>query len=350
MVNDLKVNYRLLGTDRTRQQAVFPWSYLDDHFAETDFVRQESNIHVFDFLVADKSTGELFIKPGEWELDQSLIIPQGYHVIAGEGVQLNLSKSATILSYSALKFSGSEDQPIVIQSADSTGQGIIVMNVEETSHLEYVTFEGLSNPSQHGWELTGAVTFYEAPVAISHSRFVANRSEDALNIVGTEFWIHHTLFSETSSDALDADFCTGMVTDSSFYAIGGDAIDASGSVIEMWDVFINGSGDKGLSVGEGSQVTANRIDIAKARIAVASKDSSHVVVHDVRISQSEIGLAAYQKKPEFGPASMEVNRSAITDVKIPYLVELRSAVLVDGAVIEGSQENVYETLYGGGSE
>ena len=133
---------------------------------------------------------------------------------------------------------------------------------------------------------------------------------------------------------------------SSFVALGNDAIDASGSAIEIHDVFINGSGDKGLSAGEDSEVTVNEIDIIGAYIALASKDLSHVTAQHVKISDSDIGLTAYQKKPEFGSASMEVHSLEMTAVATPYLVEVRARVVVDSEVIEASHENVYEMLYG----
>ena len=194
--------------------------------------------------------------------------------------------------------------------------------------------------------MTGAVTFYESPVAISDSEFLGNRSEDALNIVRSDFSIDKTLFSDTFSDALDADFTKGEITNSYFSKAGNDAIDASGSIIEIENISITGAGDKGLSVGERSEVSAAGIQIKNAQIAVASKDLSQTTITDINISDSEIGLTAYQKKSEFGAASMEVRGLEMTSVASPYLVEMHSRVVVDNQVIEASYENVYKTLYG----
>jgi hypothetical protein len=190
------------------------------------------------------------------------------------------------------------------------------------------------------------VTFYESPVAISDSQFVGNRSEDALNIVRSEFSIDNTLFSETFSDAFDADFTKGKIADSYFLKAGNDAIDASGSIIEIQNISINGAGDKGLSVGERSQVSAAGIQIKNAQIAVASKDNSQITLQDITVSDSVTGLTAYRKKSEFGPASMEVHGLEMTAVTAPYLVEMHSRVVVDNQVVEASYENVYQMLYG----
>ena len=189
MISDLKVHYKILGTSRNRYESVFPWSYLDSDFVENDFIRKKPNAHNFKFLLIDEANKQIFVKPGKWNINQSLIIPKGYKVIAKEGTQLNLSNFAKILSYSSFEFLGTEEKPIIINSPDSTGQGVIVMNTNRASLLENVIFENLSAPSQSGWELTGAVTFYEAPVSIYNCKFISNRAEDALNIVRSDFTI-----------------------------------------------------------------------------------------------------------------------------------------------------------------
>jgi hypothetical protein len=347
LVSDLKINYRLLGTGQIREEIVFPWSYLENDFVENDFFLQEPNVQTFGFLKMDESAGRILISPGTWSLDRSLIIPPGYQVIAREGTQLNLSNSATILSYSPLEFIGSEDNPIIIDSADSTGQGIVVMNADQPSILKYVVMRNLSNPAQSGWELTGAVTFYQSPVAVSHSQFLESRSEDALNIVRTEFSIENSFFSGAFSDSFDSDFTKGRISESNFFNSGNDAIDASGSVIEIQNVSVDGTGDKGLSIGERSQVSASGIEIKNAFIAVASKDLSQLTLQDITISDSVFGITAYEKKSEFGPASIQVHDLEMMAVNTPYLIESQSSVAVNDQVMDARQENVYQTLYEG---
>ncbi|MHC4637160.1 MAG: CotH kinase family protein [Planctomycetota bacterium] len=346
MIKDLTLHYKLVGASRTRQVDVFPWSYLDIDFFDTDLIRQDSNIHEFDFLQLDESSHNILIKPGNWIIDRSLIIPKGHKVIAGEGTKISLSNSAKILSYSPLEFIGSEAHPIVIQSRDRTGQGIIVMNTDQASILDYVTFYNLANPVQGGWELTGAVTFYESPVHISDSQFLGNRSEDALNIVRSEFSIDKTLFRDVSSDAFDADFSKGKITNSHFIKVGNDAIDASGSVLEIENVQLDGIGDKGLSSGEKSRIVATDIDIQNAHIAIATKDRSKTTVKKINISNSSIGLTVYQKKQEFGPATMHVNILQMRSVNTPYLLEEQSELTVADKTIAAKQKNVYQILYG----
>ena len=62
----------------------------------------------------------------------------------------------------------------------------------------------------------GAINFYNAPVIIENSIFDNIYSEDALNIIRSEFQIKNTVFKNVSSDAFDSDFSIGSVSDSKF--------------------------------------------------------------------------------------------------------------------------------------
>jgi len=347
MISDLKVHYKILGTGRNRYERVFPWSYLDSDFVENDFMRKKPNAHNFKFLLIDEANKQIFVKSGKWNINQSLIIPKGYKVIAKEGTQLNLSNFSKILSYSSFEFMGTEEEPIIINSPDSTGQGVIVMNANRASLLENVVFENLSAPSQSGWELTGAVTFYEAPVSIYNCKFISNRAEDALNIVRSEFTIDKSSFIQAYSDAFDADFSKGSITNCFFINSKNDAVDVSGSVVDVHNIFINTAGDKGISLGENSQIRASNIKIQNAGIGIASKDQSELIGRDLDILDSKIGLAVYQKKSEFGPGAMTIKGLSMEKVSIPYYVEEQSTLIVNERIIESSEKNVNAILLSG---
>ena len=219
------------------------------------------------------------------------------------------------------------------------------MNAESTSVLSHVVFDNLSNPADEGWQLTGAVTFYEAPVRMSHVVFAQNRSEDALHLLRSRFEIEQAVFANTSADALDIDFGEGSIADSRFTSVGNDAIDVSGSLVEMHTIVVTGAGGKALSFGERSEVKGSEIDISGAEIAVASKNDSLVTLMDLRISDGAVGLTSFQTKPEFRPASIVVHGLQIADVRRPHLVELESSLSIDGKPIPATEENLRDLLY-----
>jgi hypothetical protein len=344
-VDDLRVLIRLLGTSRVREIEVFEWPLLSEESVADDLLRRAPNHRSFEFLVTDETTKEILVKPGKWNLDQDLIIPGGYRVIAAEGTELDLTNAAAIVSYSPLDWVGGEEGSILVRSRDGTGQGLVVMKAGTRSILRHVVFDNLSAPSRDNWGLSGAVTFYESPVEMSHVVVRGARSEDALHILRAPFEIERTVFADTAADALDVDFGEGTIVGTRFVNIGNDAVDVSGSFVEMRDIAVSRAGDKGLSAGERSEVEATGVEIQGAGIAVASKDDSIVTLFDLKIADGDIGLAAFCKKPEFGRGEMVVHGLESSNVGRLYLVEKESSLSVDGQSIPGTETGLRDILY-----
>jgi len=352
MVSGSVVVYRLLGTSKLREVPIFLYPAFNEQLFKKDSIRKPSNFKDFLFLKVDPiNKKEIRIQQGKWVLSQNLVIPEGYALICEAGAELNLINSASILSYSPMIFIGSEGQPILITSADSTGQGIAVLNSPKKSIFENVVFRNLSPPSQSGWKLTGAVTLYESPVYFYQCQFSQNiKGDDFLNIIRSKFTIDKSVFREIFADALDIDFSDGKIFNSSFLNCGsgdesGDGIDISGSVVEISNVFINGISDKGLSVGENSSVSAKQIKVINSNIAVAGKDMSDLSIEDIAISDSKNGFAVFQKKPEFGPAKITINSFKGENIKTLHLIEEGSILVINGAIINGTEKDLAKLLY-----
>jgi len=345
--NELLIQYRILGGKHVFQDRIFPWSNLDTTFAQTDFVRQPPNFTSFEMLDIDEEEKIIVVKQGNWIIEESLIIPKGYKVMAKEGSTIDLVKGAKILTYSPIIFRGTAENNIKLYSSDSTGQGLIVMTPNAQSILDYVHFEHLSNPKQGNWTLTSAISFYEAPVTIKNCLFASNIiGDDYLNIIRTSFTITNTTFYDTHSDAFDGDFCQGEITNSAFIKSGNDAIDISGSNLKVSEVLIDTVGDKALSAGEDSKMFVNNVQINQAELGVTSKDKSILLVSNTTITDTKIAYVAFQKKPEFGPGKIKAMASTINNAEIPYLIEEHSVMTLDGKVIGTSIEKAREILYG----
>lgn len=342
----LTLSYKILGSQQVRTETVHPWPRTSSDFVETDFLRQPANYGEVGFIAVNETTKEIRVIPGDWTVEENVIIPKGYRFICGEGTRLNLTNDAIILSYSPIDFRGSEESRIVIDSSDSTGQGIVVLSANGESILDYVVFENLSSPSKQGWSLTGSVTFYESPVRISRCRFANNHSEDALNIIRSEFTIQNTEFIKTPSDAFDADFSSGSIVGTLFSNIGNDAVDISGSVVEITDSRVINAGDKGWSVGENSRLIAKNNEIISSEIAVASKDLSSIAIDNLRIVDCKVGFTVYQKKSEFDGAEISVKHLRQKNIDVLYLMEEGSKLTIDGKSLSPNQKKVEEILYG----
>ena len=112
------------------------------------------------------------------------------------------------------------------------------------------------------------------------------------------------------------------------------------------NVTITGAGDKGISAGESSRVVLQDSTISASRTGVASKDLSYVEIKLLTISDSQFGLSVYQKKPEFGPASIYAWGLGLSNVQVPFVVETGSRITRNDVVLPDNYQNVAVSLYG----
>jgi hypothetical protein len=281
----------------------------------------------------------------KYTINKPLLIPDGYRVTFENGCHVDMIDRAMIISYSPVLMAGSEDDPVTISSSDSSSMGFTVLQARERSYIKYANFLNLGSLSYKGWELTGAVNFFESPVEITGSHFESNFCEDALNTIRTDFVVSDSKFSKTFADAFDSDFCTGTVESVSFFDIGNDAIDFSGSVVNIRNCIVNRAGDKGVSCGEDSNLSVENTRVENANIGYASKDLSHLNLQDCQVFSTVYGLVAFQKKPEFGPGYIEARQFMVNKVDSLHLIELSSRLKLNGTIINGQAEKVAARFY-----
>jgi len=349
LLPELKVYYNLPGLWAGKRNAlVFPWPYPERLNRNGNPIARAANYASFGFIEEDAETNAIVIPKGDWALNRDLVIPAGKRFEVEAGARVDMRGGAKVICYSPVFFNGTAEEPILIHSSDTTAQGLVVIGAsEERSSIAHTTFAYLSCSKEPGWGVSGAVVLYESPVDFSNVSFVGNREgDDFLNVIRADFTMDQTLFKDINADAFDCDFCTGAVTNSSFVNVGNDGIDVSGTTISISHVTMNGIGDKGLSAGEGSDMTAQHIEISKAEIALTSKDRSRLAISDAKVLNSRIGVAIFVKKTEYGPAFVRADRVEIKDAEIPYAIEKNSGFVLDGASFPPNRDDVKKILYG----
>jgi hypothetical protein len=258
--------------------------------------------------------------------DTPIIVPEGATLIAGPGVELNLTSGAYLMTSGPIDLAGEEDLPIRIFSEDGTG-AMVVRQAGGVSKVEHVIFDGLGRIDNDGYILTGGVTFYQSDVEFTSCLFRNNTQEDALNVVRSNFILRKCVFENTAFDAFDSDFSTGTMEDCFFQNTGNDAIDFSGSQASIINCTLKNIGDKGVSVGEHSTIHISTLRIDKAVIGVASKDLSILTIDFIDLQNVGTAFTAYQKKPSFGPAKIIVTGYKIKNTPRLHLIERKSSLV-----------------------
>ena len=83
--------------------------------------------------------------------------------------------------------------------------------------------------------------------------------------------------------------------------------------------------------------------LREQRLRPVGQGLLRLVVH---LDEETVGTGIFQKKPEFGPASMKVNSLEMERVSVPYLLEEGSRLVLDGQKVAANRTTVKDELYG----
>ncbi len=321
--------FSVAGLEKTYATDIVNWAIPEGLTTRqvlfSDTLKSNTNYEVTD--------NKILFHQGMYIVTKDIIIPKGYKVFIEAGTGIDLQQSAAFISQSPVFILGTEEKPVRIFSSDESGNGFTVLQAGEESSVDHCQFDNLNTLGKDGWQLSGAVTFFESDVHIAHSSVTNNHCEDALNIVHSNFDIRKSVFANTFADGFDADFCKGTVDEVVFRKTGNDAMDFSGSVITIQSAEIFDAGDKGLSVGEKATVHAKKLQIIGADTGVASKDLSRLTIDYIHLEDCVKGFAAYQKKPEYGKAVIFVKDYFAKNVKFLHVLDTGSTLNLKGEKI-----------------
>ena len=172
----------------------------------------------------------------------------------------------------------------------------------------------------------GAINFFQTNVFIEKSIFDNIFSEDAVNIISSEYKIFDTQFSDIKSDAIDIDFSNGLIVNNKFINIGNDAIDFSGSNSEISLINFKNVGDKGISVGENSFVKINDVVGDGSLVGIASKDGSKTFADNVTFLNIDYPFTAYQKKKAYEYGQLNLENYKISNFKRDFIKDSESII------------------------
>jgi hypothetical protein len=306
------------------------------------------------FLAHDVEAGELASKPGVWEVRGSLVLPPGMGLRLPAGTTLRFGPGEGLVATGPLRFQGEPGAPVRLEGPPGDDprelwSGVAVLGSEQRSHWTHVHVLRTGGFQREGWTLPAGVVFRRADVSMESCRLAHNRTEDALNIIRSQFALSDVEIVDTISDALDADFSEGRIEGGRITKVGGDGIDVSGSQVRLSGVQLSEIRDKAVSVGERSRLTASGLVISRSGTAFVSKDQSRGEIRDSQISEiAHTALMAYIKKVEYGPAELEASGNAVTRVQRVAMAQTGSRVVIDGSSIPPEDvdiDRLYEKGY-----
>ena len=152
--------------------------------------------------------------------------------------------------------------------------------------------------------MTGCLNFYKTKFMNTTILTEDGSCEDSINIIDSSGNINEIRVKNAISDAIDIDFSNIKIDSINVYEAGNDCLDVSGGNYSLVSLSLSRCGDKGISVGEKSNLKANNVIINTASIGVSSKDLSETVIKKGNFVDIRNCYEAAQKKQEFGGAKL----------------------------------------------
>ena len=346
-IKDYEIIFKILGQTKNRYSKIEFWinskNVKNLQYHKENYENLKKNV----FFKFDMD--KIIVKKGNWKIKDQIIIPKDYELIIQAGTKITFVNKGQIISFSPIFMNGIKDDPIIFKSDFNDnidtyrrnsnnkdfGYGILIIKANKKSIINNVFFDKLSSPSITSYQSSsGAINFYESDVEITNSKFSNNlRGDDYLNIIRSNFLLSNSIFQNTNGDSIDIDFSNGIIKDSIFNKSLNDAIDFSGSKVNISNVKIINAGDKAISSGEESEITINNILILNSKMGLVSKDKSKLYADNVSISGSDVAIAAYIKKNEYGPAFIEANNVTINESSLKYFKQKGSVMTINKTLI-----------------
>jgi len=316
-----------LGSARRKAAPVSPFKLND--VRDLDLAALAApNVERFPFLVRDEVARTITFRPGRWTLGERLVLPEGWTVVAMAPLRIELVNGAEIVSRSPLRWTGTEDWPVVLSSPDSSSLGVHVLEAGGRSVLDHVRFEGLMR--FHADQLRSAdVSFHRSPVTVTHAVFSGTGST-LLAISEGEAQLRHSTFAG-GSDQLEAVHAAVQATGLRFLGAADDAVSVHGGGASFTELVIDGAKGEALKATALARVELTNATLTHCGTGIEAREGSSVVLSAGRIDAQQ---AAHAGKDEVrnGPVRIELR-----DVDVPegagFKTGQGSSILLNGRAV-----------------
>ncbi len=287
------------------------------------------------------SKENFLLKKGNWNVETPIVLIGNLRV--EEDTILNFSKDSYLIVVGSVNIKGSLNKPVIFRGNEDQWGGIYILSKNNyKSIFKNVLIKNASGINDSILKLNSGLTIYKGNVKIDNLNIEDSNTEDALNIFNSNIDIKNLYINSTFSDALDCDFCNGVIKNSKFYNILGDAIDFSGSKVSLKNITVEKVKDKGLSVGEDSDVYISDSSIENVGVGIASKDGSKTIADNVIINDYKLYAGMTYIKKSFHDNNLTSLRTNFAKKlkKNSFKRQEGTYIYLNGELLESSKINV----------
>lgn len=209
-------------------------------------------------------------------------------------VQFIVNKNLKIIEFTI----EDNNQRVLIEGNDILSDWKFIMN--DRSQKEILNYRSDKNL------LTGCLTFYKIGLDNIDIKSSDSYCEDSVNFINTFGNINSIEIWNSFSDGLDVDSSVLEIKNIVITNSGNDCIDLSSGQYRLENLKVDNCNDKGVSIGESSNVEIVELGSSNTKTAVAVKDSSVAKIAKIFGNDNKYCVQVYRKKQEFGPSKLSI--------------------------------------------
>tara|TARA_B110000858_G_C17793775_1_gene471308 strand:- start:269 stop:2713 length:2445 start_codon:yes stop_codon:yes gene_type:complete len=269
-------------------------------------------------------------------IKENTLVDKNQKFILKKNISINIINGSSLFIEGNFIFLNDDENYTTISSTDSSGS--LVFN-NNNFDLKNIIFANLSKPNLEDYILYGGVNFINSNLKLENIIIKNSKNEDGINIINSKSKLSNIFFNNISADALDVDF--GEINFKNIHCedIGNDCLDVSGATIYGENLTSINVSDKGLSVGEKSNIKIKNMNFFSNYIALAVKDGSSAFLDNIKLKENVYDIALFNKKNEFGKPTLIINKlESINEKKI--IQSIGTNLLINGDNFFGTMSDL----------
>ena len=294
-----------------------------------DLIKKENKMKDF--------SGEIYVTENFVINDPVMIYP---------GTQFFINEGLHIIFKNKVIAKGTSTNPIIFKknkdSLKSWGTIALIGQLTAGSEFSHITMDGGSGGNYNQINFTSMFSLHDTKnVKIKKIKLINHSGyDDMMHIIYCDnITVDKAELVDAVGDAIDIDISTNVtITNSKFINSANDSIDFMESEALVDSSFITGSNDKGISVGENSNILIYNTIFEKNNIALAVKDKSSAKVLHVSFKDNKTQLSAYKKNWQYGTGgNVYIYRSYFTAKENLLKISKESSLLIEDTSIVGEK-------------
>jgi hypothetical protein len=222
-------------------------------------------------------------------------------VVVDAGTRFRMTEGASLVLRGRTEMNGTAGAPIQFEPLESgKNWGVLAIQGPEASGsvLRHVELRGGSGARAGLTRLIAMLSVHDTSNVLLDNLFLTENAveDDMIHIIYShDVTVRNVHMVGARSDAIDIDISTVRVEGGRIEMSGNDAIDLMSTRAVIDGPLLVDNGDKGVSVGEGSDATILNTTIRRNVIGVQSKDGSIAEITGSEFDNNRMQLSAYQK-------------------------------------------------------